>query len=43
VQVALTHYEKKFNHEVIIDIFTLEGNSTLSVVDKDTRDVAAIS
>jgi hypothetical protein len=42
LQVALSHDEKKFNHEVIIDIFTLEGNSTLSVVDRDTRYVAAI-
>jgi hypothetical protein len=41
VQVALTHDEKKVNHEVIIYIFTLEGNSTLSVVDRDTRYVAA--
>jgi hypothetical protein len=42
VQVALTHDEKKFSHEVIIDIFTLERNSTLSVVDRDTPYVAAI-
>jgi transposase InsO family protein len=42
VQVASTHDEKKFVREVIIDIFTLEGNSTLSVVDRDTRYVAAI-
>jgi hypothetical protein len=42
VKLSLPHGTGRFNHEVIVDLFTIDKNLSISVVDRDTRYVSAM-